>query len=173
MRLRYALAIAMLALVLTTSPHRAAAFEYQWRDSHDVMHSLKDSNGKPRILHFWASWCPPCRAELPDLTAWEKQHPGIDLIPISLDENVGDAESFLSSNHLHIPILSGDIDQAMQLGIRALPTTIIIGADGKVVARYVGALPWSDPAFSKHILESFPSRQAPQQSTPVAFSAPR
>lgn len=171
MRLRSILAIAALPLMLAGMASSASAFAYQWQDSHNVVHSLKESNGKPRILHFWASWCPPCRAELPELTAWEKKHPGIDLIPVSLDENAGDAESFLSSNHLHIPVLFGDADQAMQLGIRALPTTIIIGADGKVVARYVGALPWSDPAFSKHILESFPSHQA--LHTPVAFNTSR
>lgn len=158
MRLKFTLAIPALLMLLSV-PNAGDAMEYQWRDINHTTHSLKESDGSPRILHFWASWCPPCRAELPALTAWERQHPDIALIPVSLDRTVADAESFLKRRRLSLSVLSGDPSRAMQLGVRALPTTIIIGANGKVLGRYVGAQPWSDPAFSAQIMAAFPSRR--------------
>ncbi|HKJ84004.1 MAG TPA: TlpA disulfide reductase family protein [Mariprofundaceae bacterium] len=169
--MRPALAISMLTVLLFSMPGPGQAMELHWRDAHGTTHSLEESRGKPRILHFWASWCPPCRAELPELAAWEKKHPDITFIAVSLDDDIKDAESFLHSSHLSLPALSGDSDRAMQLGIRALPTTIIIGANGKVLARYVGAQPWSSPAFGNHIADSFPSRHRDHFSPSLASAA--
>jgi len=138
-------------LLLAASP--AHAIDITWKD-HAQTRSLADEAGHYVLVHFWASWCPPCREELPELTAWARAHPGIVFIPISLDDNAADAASFLKSQALHVPLLMGSVDQAQSLGIRGLPTTIIIDPKGRVVRSMLGERPWGTDTFSQSVLNS-------------------
>jgi len=143
--------ITFLAVLLLATPV-AHAVQYEWHDGKGVAHSLKEFQGKPVILHFWASWCRPCRVELPALAAWRAQHPGVPFAAISLDKNISDARNYLNQQHLPFPALVGNMNGAMQLGVRGLPTTIIIGEDGEIRQRLLGAQPWGNGEFSRAIL---------------------
>ncbi|MDQ6960564.1 MAG: TlpA disulfide reductase family protein [Mariprofundaceae bacterium] len=142
---------ALLAVLLFFIPP-AHAVQYEWYDGKGVAHSLRDFSGKPVILHFWASWCAPCRKELPELAVWRAQHPNAPFAAISLDQNLADARNYLSQQHLPFPPLVGNMNSAMQLGVRGLPTTIVIGEDGKIRQRLLGAQSWENAEFSRKIL---------------------
>jgi len=128
------------------------AAELQWIDDTGRLHSLAEYKGKPVLVHFWASWCGPCRHEMPLLTTWLKQHPDVTIIPVSLDDSIEDARDFLTSNRFDLPAQLTDSSQARALGARGLPTTLVLNADGDIAARQVGALPWDKKKFSDTVL---------------------
>lgn len=130
----------------------AQAAELHWVDQSGAPHSLAEYKGKAVLVHFWASWCGPCRQEMPLLTAWLKQHPDVTIIPISLDSSIEDARIFLKTNHFDLPAQLTDSAQAMGMGARGLPTTVVVAADSSITARQIGMLPWDDPKFSDTIL---------------------
>ncbi len=146
----------VFVLILLFPPALQAA-DFTWTDERGARHQLDEYRGKPLLLHLWASWCPPCRTEMPELTAWLKKHPEVTILPVSLDRNIADARNFLDRNHFDLPALLTDSGQAMGLGARGLPTTIVISADGRIERGFIGARDWNDPSFSDLILESFPA----------------
>lgn len=144
----------MLVLLLGWGllPAAGEAVELQWQNERGEMHSLAEYKGRPVLLHFWASWCGPCRHEMPLLTAWLKRHPDVLFIPVSLDDDLASAKRFLSEHGFDLPAQIGDSRQAMGLGARGLPTTMVISAAGDIAARQVGALPWNEEKFSNVVL---------------------
>jgi len=143
--------IAFLAALFLAAPP-AQAVQYEWYDGKGVAHSLREFSGKPVILHFWASWCGPCKRELPELAVWRARHPDVPFAAISLDRNMADAKAYLNQHRLPFAALVGDMSGAMQLGVRGLPTTIVIGEDGKIRQRLLGSQPWQNEEFSREIL---------------------
>jgi len=146
--------IRMLFFILTlllSTPLQAVEFDWQKGDNN---HSgaLSDYHGHPVVVHFWASWCLPCRAELPQLSRWKAKHTDARLIVVSLDESQSDALLFLQQNHLIFPAWITDSQQAMRMGVRGLPTTMLIDSEGNIQQRMLGARDWSDPNFSALIL---------------------
>jgi len=121
----------------------ASAVEYEWSNLQGAVKSLADYKGKPVILHFWASWCPPCREEMPGLEAWSKANRDVKLIVITLDRNIDDAVAFLESKGIGFTALQGDMGSAQRLGVRGLPTTLVIGADSSIMKTRTGAVNWS------------------------------
>lgn len=130
----------LLACMFAAMP--AWATEFKWLDSNGQTHSLSEYHGKPVALHLWASWCIPCRNELPELTTWLKQHPDTPMVLVSLDSRQQDAATFLKQHHIKVPLLLSDETQAFNLGARGLPTTAVIDAAGDVQRIWVGAQSW-------------------------------
>jgi thiol-disulfide isomerase/thioredoxin len=141
---------ALIALLLNTAIAHSA--EYAWTDANGGKQSLAALKGEPVVLHFWATWCPPCRKEMPEIEAWIRQHDGVRLFPISLDRKAVAAQTFLDEQGSRLPVLHGKMSGAMMLGVRGLPATVIIGADGNVKKVFTGAMPWSDAKFTERIL---------------------
>jgi peroxiredoxin len=111
---------------------------------------LSDNIGKKIIvLNFFATWCEPCRAEMPELNRYFNEHKGESflLVGIDSDENPNTVGKFLSDLKIDFPvgIDSGPIRK--QYGVNGLPTTVVIGADGKVQFYEEGALTNADVAF--------------------------
>ena len=146
----------IFGLMLFTAPSLFAA-EYQWADASGAVKSLADYKGKPVVLHFWASWCPPCRGEMPELQSWSKAHEDVELVVITLDRNIEDAVSFLESKNISFPALKGDMGSAQRLGVRGLPTTIVFGPDSDVRKTRIGAVDWSSDEDGGAILKAFKS----------------
>ncbi|MDB5888424.1 MAG: thioredoxin [Rhodocyclales bacterium] len=120
----------LLALRLPDSDGKTLAFS-QWR-------------GKPLVVNFWATWCPPCREEMPLLDRTARAQPGVQFVGISVDDKEH-VTAFRKTNPTSypLPITGMDISAlAADLGNKAmaLPFTAFVSADGKLVAVKLGAL---------------------------------
>lgn len=118
----------------------APAWELKNVDGQTVRSS--DFKGKVVVLDFWATWCGPCRAEIPGLIALQKQYSkqGLVVIGVSVDEaGAGVVKSFAQKLGMDYPVLLGDekIEAAFG-GIDAIPATFIIDRQGRVVKTHVG-----------------------------------
>ena len=104
--------------------------------------SLSDTRGKVVILDFWATWCPPCRMEIPHFQALYEEYKdeGLVVVGIALDRGGAAAvKPFIESNGVSYPILIGDQNvQASYGGIRGIPTTFIIDRHGRIMEKLVG-----------------------------------
>ena len=105
---------------------------------------LSDYRGKVVLLNFWATWCPPCRAEMPELIAWQKQYGGRGLQIIGLTQPpLRRASVRRLARHLRVnyPLALGSRRAARLFGVgEVLPTTIVIDRDGRVRERILGIL---------------------------------
>lgn len=105
---------------------------------------LQDYQGKVVVINFWASWCPPCRSEIPGLLeVYRKYRPkGLEIVGISLDSGGWRKVSpLVREMNIEYPVVMGDHDVANAYGgIRAIPTTIIVDRNGRIVDRVVGSM---------------------------------
>jgi peroxiredoxin len=105
--------------------------------------SLSDFRGKVVVLDFWATWCPPCRREIPDFINLQKQYAaqGVQIIGIALDEPEK-VQAFARDNGMNYPVLLGnDAISALYGGIEGIPTTFIIDKTGRIVNKFEGFRP--------------------------------
>lgn len=129
--------------------------DIRWMDNDGKIHHLEDSTGKPRLLHFWAAWCFPCRKELPEMLVWQKEHPDIVVIPLSLDERIAQTQYFITKYNLDMPALLANEDDHEKLDIQGLPFTIFVRPDGTASGHYFGAAPWQSEAFTEQVRSHF------------------
>ncbi len=120
----------------------APDFQLQSLDGQVV--SLSSLRGKPVMLNFWATWCGPCRVEMPYIQEvfedkeWTEQ--GLVILAINIGESSSTAREFMEDNGLTFTVLL-DTDQsvAQHYGIRAIPTTLFIDKNGIIKYREIGA----------------------------------
>jgi peroxiredoxin len=135
----------LLSLVLLTASCAKAAPAPNWQltDLDGKTVSLSDFKGNAVILDFWATWCPPCREEIPGFVALQKQYKdqGLVVVGVSLDQGgPGVVSAFAKQNHIDYPIVMGTEDVATAYGnIQAIPTTFVIDPKGNIVAKHEGA----------------------------------
>nr|PZN67194.1 MAG: redoxin [Pseudomonadota bacterium] len=102
---------------------------------------LSRLRGRLLLLNFWASWCPPCREEMPVFSAWQKElgAAGLQVIGVAMDDDRSEVTGFLARFPVSYPIVMGDAKFARQLGgVLGLPLTYLVDAQGRVVARFQG-----------------------------------
>ena len=130
-----------------TPASQGAAADFSGRD---LMGSgvvqLSKLKGKVVLLDFWATWCPPCRRELPELVELQESYraQGLVVVGASVDQQVGPdgVKEFAQNWHINYPMLMATQEMAMQYGgIQAIPTTFLIGKDGMIIKNYVGGQP--------------------------------
>lgn len=105
---------------------------------------LSDYKGKVVLLNFWATWCAPCRAEIPAFLRLREQYQdrGLEVIGVSLDEEASDVVSdFATQLHINYPILIGTPEAVKAYGpIDQIPTTFIVDRQGRVHSRHLGMM---------------------------------
>jgi peroxiredoxin len=109
---------------------------------------LTDLRGQVVVLNFWASWCPPCVAEMPSLERLHRQFEGRGLmvLGISVDEDLNAYESFLRGQGITFPNYRDPDRRISSLyGTFMYPETYIIDTEGKLVRKVIGPLEWDDP----------------------------
>ena len=105
---------------------------------------LSDFHGKTVVLNFWATWCPPCRAEMPDLqAAYDERLPAGDFVVLAVDKLVEDSAGavtdFVDEFGLTFPVvLDGGDDVSRRFNVRGLPATFFIDRDGVLRAKNLG-----------------------------------
>jgi thiol-disulfide isomerase/thioredoxin len=113
--------------------------------------SLADWKGKVVLVNLWATWCAPCKVEMPSLSRLQSQLGGDDfaVVPVSLDRTGPDApRKFLASNNLgNLPLLiDASASFGNKIGAGGLPATLILDREGREIARLVGPAEWDSPA---------------------------
>ena len=110
--------------------------------------SLNDLQGKVVFLNFWATWCGPCREEMPSMEALYNRYKdrGLEIIAVNSGEKQTDVFNFMKNNKLTFPAwLDEDARISISYGIQAIPTSFLIDRDGKIILRLVGSIDWDTP----------------------------
>ena len=111
---------------------------------------LSDLRGKVVFLNFWATWCGPCRAEMPSMESLYKRFKDKDFVMLAVNclEKESAVLDFAEEFELTFPIaLDTDGGVSQSFGIQAIPTSFIIDREGNIVARLVGSIDWDTPEF--------------------------
>ncbi|MFA5170808.1 MAG: redoxin family protein [Sulfuriferula sp.] len=129
-----------------SKPNADAIFKARIADLAGVRQPLAQWRGKILVVNFWATWCPPCRQEIPEFIALQKQYgeQGLQFVGIALDEKAK-IQNFVDEVGINYPILVGDLEavalaQASGNRMGGLPYTVVIDQKGNVVATEMGAL---------------------------------
>ena len=132
---------------MTAIPGKIMAPDFVLQDTEGKTHRLSDYRGKPVIINFWTTWCPPCREELPSMNrAWhllEKE--GIAMLALNMGEDEDTIFIFSADYPTDFPILmdqSGEVIE--QWPVKGLPTTYVIAPDGTFAYRAIGSREWDD-----------------------------
>lgn len=100
---------------------------------------LSEQKGKKVLLSFWASWCSPCRRELPALAEWSKAHPDVKVIAVNVDRTPDDAAKFLQSVAFALPVaFDPSAEQVGKFGVTSMPTMFLFDGAGALVWNHVG-----------------------------------
>jgi cytochrome oxidase Cu insertion factor (SCO1/SenC/PrrC family) len=118
---------------------KAPSFTLTGTDGRQV--TLASLAGKPAVINFWATYCPPCRAEMPLLQKQVGSQKGVHLVLVNEGDSSRAARDFLDSLGIHQPaLLDSDLGVGHAYGAVALPMTVFIRADGTIAARQIGQL---------------------------------
>lgn len=117
-----------------------AAPDISWRYADGRVEHLSDLHGKRVVLNFWATWCEPCRSEMPDLNA-VNGHNDIRVIGINKGQKIDVIPAFARELNVNFTLVSDpDGDVSLAYGARNLPTSIFIDRTGQISAIHVGVL---------------------------------
>ncbi|MGQ9805552.1 MAG: TlpA family protein disulfide reductase [Chlorobiales bacterium] len=108
---------------------------------------LSDYKGKGVIVNFWATWCPPCRAEIPHMVELQKEYEqkGFSFIGIAVSDEEEKVKAFVVSQKMNYPVAMGTKELAMSYGkftqerrLTGIPTSFIINGKGEIVGHFIG-----------------------------------
>ncbi len=123
-----------------------ALFDASFPDAAGRQQPLSQWRGKTIVLNFWATWCPPCREEMPELSQLQQQYRAHDVVVVGIStETVPQIRDFAQSMQVGYPLLAGDM-QAMELSAKlgndksVLPYTVLIDSEGHVAQAYFGRI---------------------------------
>ena len=118
--------------------------DFQLQDLNGQTVSISNLRGKPVLINFWATWCPPCRGEMPYLQEIYEEWASRDLVilTINIGEGSPTVEAFMQSNNLSFTVLlDTKQDVAQKYNIQYIPTTFFIDKDGIIQDKVIGAFP--------------------------------
>ena len=131
-------------VVIAFSFMASSAWAFSFTDTKGQTQSLDAYKGKWVLVNFWATWCPPCLEEIPDLISLHDKYSKTKLVVIGIAMDYRDPKQvteFADSMFISYPIVLGNAKIASQIGqVQGLPTTYLYNPEGKIVAYQVGAL---------------------------------
>ena len=169
------LTVGVLIADVSPTPHVAAAETdasrfIPWSRPETPALSLKDLNGRPHaleeyrgkvlLLNFWATWCEPCKDEMPSIVKLKQSLGGrpFEVVAVNFGESPSRAREFLARERLDtlIALLDPNKDAARAWRVRVLPASFLIGPDGRVRYSVIGELDWSSETALRTIEELLP-----------------
>ena len=135
-----------------------AKLNFTFKDINSRKVSLSDFKGKVIILDFWATWCVPCKAEIPGFIGLQKKYgnQGLQIIGLSVDDSLPTAKKYADEMKMNYPVLLAegkeDILEAYD-PIPSIPVSVVIGRDGKICSKHLGIAPMG--VFEKEIASLF------------------
>lgn len=139
---------------LMKKPIPAPGFSLE--DMNGNKHDLKDYRGRVVVVNFWATWCPPCREEMPSMEkAWEKlQKNNIAMLAINVGEDADTIFTFTADYPVTFPLLMDrDSSVIKAWPVRGLPTTFVIDKQGRIVYRVIGGRDWNSPEMVQMLID--------------------
>lgn len=127
-----------------------AAMPLTFKNENGEMNSTENLRGKVVFINFWASWCPPCRAEMPSMMKmYEKMKtdPEIEFIFINFDDNNMTGKKYLADNNYNIPFQKSQGFIPTDLFGGTLPTTVVLNKKGEVVMKHTGMADYNSTKF--------------------------
>jgi thiol-disulfide isomerase/thioredoxin len=139
---KFSLLLLTLAVLATGSATSASSADFVLTDSNGRAHRLSDYRGKWLIVNFWATWCPPCLEEIPDLVALKESRKDIQILGVAMEfQDSRQVLQFAEGMFVNYPIILGSNKDADQVGpVPGLPTTFFFNPKGKLVKRQVGKI---------------------------------
>ena len=126
----------------------ASTVDFELQDLDGKTHKLSDYRGKWVVVNYWATWCPPCLEEMPELEMFHNNHKDKDAVVLGVNLEKIDKKklrSFVERQFISYPVLRANPSVHNELGnVRAMPTSYLVTPEGEVIARQVGTLTASD-----------------------------
>ncbi len=110
-------------------------------DLDGTTHTLAEHRGKVVVLHFWASWCPFCRGEIPELAALHEQD-GVVVLTVNIEQDAAKIAQWSRQAALPYPVIldvNTDFVVSSRYRVSAIPVTYVIGRDGRITHRFAGS----------------------------------
>lgn len=122
------------------SAQKAQAPGFSLKDTAGTSHSIQPGDGKIYVINFWATWCPPCRNEMPEMNAFASKHKDkVTFYAVDLQEESRKVQTFLKDNGYTLPVLLDQEGKAASLyKVRVVPTTVILDEKGNILQRHEG-----------------------------------
>ncbi|MEE2786547.1 MAG: TlpA disulfide reductase family protein [Myxococcota bacterium] len=118
----------------------AIAPDFTLQDLDGDIIRLANLRGRPVILNFWATWCGPCRFEIPSFSSFSRAHPEVVVLGVAVDGTVKTLTSAVKDLGINYPVLRGHQEVQSAYGVQTLPTTVMIGPDGRIVSAHTGIM---------------------------------
>ncbi len=135
---------------LTRFQDRSPAPDFELNDIEGATHRLSDYRGKVIVINFWATWCPPCREEMPSMDrAWETlKEDGVLMLAVNVGEDEDTIFQFTASYPVRFPLLMDRDSKVVEAWpVKGLPTTFVVDPEGHLVYQAIGGRSWDDPAL--------------------------
>ena len=139
---KFSLVAFFLAVLVLGLAAGASSADFVLTDTNGRAHRLSDYRGKWLIVNFWATWCPPCLEEIPDLVALKESRKDVQILGVAMEfQDSKQVLQFAEGMFVNYPIILGSNKDADQVGsVPGLPTTFFFNPKGKLVKRQVGKI---------------------------------
>ncbi len=128
--------------------------DFRFKDQYGKELSLSDFRGKVVLVNFWATWCSPCREEMPSMDALSHQmdREQLKILALSVDDSWDSVNEFMRQTKMTVPVYA-DFDKkiSLQYGTLKFPETYIVDRKGKVALKVIGATDWTAPTMIAYL----------------------
>ncbi|UXP32221.1 TlpA family protein disulfide reductase [Reichenbachiella agarivorans] len=134
--------------------NKVADYQFTLMDESGQQVDFSSFRGKTVFLNFWATWCPPCIAEMPDINALHDEVKGknIDFVMISLDDDFNTAKAFKTKKNYTFPVYTLVSKRPDVFANQSIPTTFVIAPDGKIIAEKSGMAKYNTEDFRNFLI---------------------